>query len=174
MTSIITAVVLALLSYAVPPEPAEVLEIRDQYNQVKSMIEGGGDIEVYRTEVIVNSEDLTYPAVGHYVENITFFWKLNHETGDKVLLMVISHSEHAAWSTYTEILYDDSGKPLFSYFSQPGYSSEMEEIRQWYSGGDVIYATCAVSTDGETEFVEPSENSFMRDPDDLWTAFMLL
>jgi len=174
MASFLSIVVLALFAYVVPPEPAEVLEIRQQYNLVKSMIEGSGDIEVYRTEVNVNPDDLTYPAVGHYMETITFFWKLNHETGEKVLLMVTSHSEHAAWSTYTEILYDTSGKPLFSYFSQPGYDGDLEEIRHWYSGGEVIYSTCAVSFDGETEFVEPLVDSFMRDPDDLRNVFILL
>lgn len=113
--------------YTVPPEPSEVLEIRERYCEVKVLIED--ECALYRTVIDINPTYVPYPAVGTYREQITFYWLLGQEYDTYELLFVTIAGEHAAWTDYTEILYDN-GEAVFTYYSFPNYDGVLEESRR--------------------------------------------
>jgi hypothetical protein len=105
----------ALVSAGLPPEPPEVLEIRSAYGSAWEDVDAG---LLYRTEIVINPDLLSYPALGNYRESITLYWKA--EAGDRWLVLAVYDAEFAAHDEYAEILY--SGGPfeeeaVFYYFS---------------------------------------------------------
>ncbi|MCK7522889.1 MAG: hypothetical protein MZV64_37045 [Ignavibacteriales bacterium] len=48
------------------------MEIRERYNEVKESLQTSPDI--YRTEIHVNPDDMSFPALGHFQESIILYW----------------------------------------------------------------------------------------------------
>jgi hypothetical protein len=162
-----------IAGYTVPPEPPEVLEIREHYSDVKELMED--EYALYRTDIDINSTNVPYPAVGNYREQISFYWFLDEEYGTYELLFVTISAEHAAHADYTEILYN-KGEAVFTLYSFVYSDGVLEESRRWFSGGEEIHATCCIISGDTTEYLSPSErgNNFIRDPEKLMEVFNML
>jgi len=160
--------------YTVPPEPSEVLEIRELYSEVKVLMED--EYALYRTVIDINSTNVPFPAVGNYREEITLFWTLAEEHDAYKLLFVTISGEHAAYKDYTEILYDYSGEAVFTLYSF-SYSGELlEESRRWFCAGEEIHATCCLISDDSIEYLSPPEreSNFVRDPETIMEIFGMI
>ncbi|MCD4702644.1 MAG: hypothetical protein K8S24_12390 [Candidatus Aegiribacteria sp.] len=160
--------------YTVPAEPPEVLEIREHYGEIREQMDD--EHGFYRTVIDINPTDVPFPAVGHYREQITFYWTLDEEYGTYKLLFVTISGEHAANTDYTEILYDYDGEAVFTLFSFINPNGILEETRRWFSGGEEIHATCRIVSEDATEYLSPSEreSNFMRDPETLMETFRMI
>lgn len=159
--------------YTVPTEPPEVLEIREHYGEVKTLMDD--EYGFYRTVIDINPTYVPFPAVGNYREEITFYWIIGEEYDSYQLLFVTISTEHAAHADYTEILYNN-GEAVFTLYSFDYNDGVQEESRRWFRGGEEIHATCCVISDDTTEYFSPSEreNNFIRDPEKLMEVFNML
>ena len=134
--------------------------IRERYNGVKADIYTSPDI--YRTEIHVNPDDSSYPALGHFQESIILYWW--SRAGGIGLIMAVCNGGYAVHNEYTEVLYGDEGEPLFMLFS---YSNDPEttfEERRWYRDGAGFHATGRVLSHEGEESCEPEGFNAPRDP----------
>jgi hypothetical protein len=160
ITLVIVAVVLQTAE--LPAEPASVHEIRSMYAEVMKEIAEGS---LLRTEVEINPGDLPYPALGHYRERITLYWKA--EAGDRWLLLAASTGEFAAHSEYAEILY--TGGPgeeevAFYYFVSDNLEGPYGEYRTWYINGEIVYGTQCYSRGEEPTYMNEYDD-YRGEPD---------
>jgi hypothetical protein len=148
----------ALAASQLPPEPPEVPEIRQVYNTAWDDI---GEGLLYRTEIVINPDLLSYPALGNYRESITLYWAA--EAGDRWLVLAVYDAEFAAHDEYAEILF--SGGPfeeeaVFYYFRQDG---PFAEYRTWYEGGEALYGTQRYLPD-EDPFLMDERDDYRGEP----------
>lgn len=110
-----------------------IQDIRDLYFQTNAEIEAGG---FYTTVVNMNSEDLSFPAVGVFVRTTTFHWLAEPwNTPANRLVKATVSSEVSAAREYAEYLYDDSGRLVFC-FVEGGYDEV--EHRYYFSDGRLV------------------------------------
>lgn len=172
MMAAFLAAALLIAGYTVPAEPPGVQSVRARYGEVSELIQQ--EYDVYSTRITVNPDNVSYPAVGNYMEEITMYWTLDPGTMERVLHFVTVEGEHAAWTDYTEILYDDDGKVLFTFYTCPDLEGRTTETRRWFSGGEQIHSTSRTVSGGEHEYFPPPEIDSMRDPSALLKVFRLL
>lgn len=169
MTVPLLAMALAVIIQA-SPEPSGVLAIRERYNGVKADLYTSPDI--YRTEIHINPDDTSYPALGHFQESIILYWW--SRAGESGLVMAVCSGGYAAHNEYTEVLYGDDGTPQFMLFS---YSNDPEttfEERRWYRDGAEFHATGRMlSPDGEESYELLGFNA-PRDPAYFMELFELI
>ncbi len=156
----------------------EVEEIRDYYNEIKGSLDNG-ECGLYRTEVMINSEYLPYPALGNYQERIDFYWR--SEAGYSRLILVTWSAEYAAYNEYGEILYKvdevyegDEEEVVFQFVSYDNCDEYGTEIRWWFDGGRVIDSQGRTnSPEGVVEFVpDPEEETeYGHDHEELLEMF---
>lgn len=160
--------------YSVPPEPSEVPEIRKIYGEVKALMED--EYALYRTVIDINSTNVPFPAVGNYREEITFYWTLVEEYATYKLLFVTISGEHAAYTDYSEILYNCNGEAVFTLYSFSYPNGILEESRRWFCAGEEIHATCCLVSDNTVEYLSPPEreSNFMRNPETLMEIFRMM
>jgi hypothetical protein len=142
-----------------PPEPPEVLEIREAYERAWDDVDNG---HLYMTEITINPDLLSYPALGNYCEYIVLYWQA--EAGDRWLVLAVYDAEFAAHDEYAEILF--SGGPgreemIFYYFAQEG---PYAEYRTWYSDGQAVYGTERYAPDEDPWYMDPADD-YRGDPD---------
>ncbi|MBN1620735.1 hypothetical protein JW890_08425 [candidate division WOR-3 bacterium] len=115
-------------------------EIREAYNEANEMIKND---EYYRTDISVNSHNLSFPAVGIYNRQITMFWE-SRPWSETVYGIVKIHikSEISAAGYYDEYLFDEEGNLIFCY-REGGYD-EIE--RRYYFSGDRLLRLIAEGT----------------------------
>ena len=123
----------------------EVDDIREYYNEVKEHLDD--EYGLYRTEISINTEDGVYPAVGHYQEEITFYW--GSEAGHQWLVLVIWSGEFSMHREYGEVLFSiperpwegDTGELLFEFVSFHNSDGMPSESRWWYSEGELLQSS---------------------------------
>lgn len=150
-----------MLTAELPVEPDEVLEIRGMYNEVIKGIEEGS---FYRTEVEINPDDLSYPAVGHCPAWIVLYWSA--EVGDRWLLLAEYTGEFAAHCEYAEILYAGvygEEEVVFYYFVADNLEGPYSEYRTWFDEGEIVYGTQRYSREEEPSFM--SDDGYRGEPD---------
>ena len=137
---IATMLIIASLSPA-----DEITGIRDYYNQVKEALESGSS-SLYTTELLVNTDDMSYPALGKYQEKMTFHW--GSEAGYSWLVLVTWESAYAAVEYYGEALYmtddysvENSEEVVFQFQSMGIGGEVMYEERWWFDDGQVIQSS---------------------------------
>jgi hypothetical protein len=156
--------------YQVPPEPEGVAAIRESYTDVKAHLDD--EYGLYRTEIVINSGDIPFPALGNYREVITLYWSC--EAGESSLVLAVHTGEFAAHGEYSEVLFDDDGSVEFQFFSWDNGTGERNEVRRWFSNGTEIHATsCRITAEG-TEFYPPAEDDLTREPEFYTELFDLL
>ncbi len=169
MTVPLLAMALAVIIQA-SPEPSGVLAIRERYNGVKADLYTSPDI--YRTEIHINPDDTSYPALGHFQESIILYWW--SRAGESGLLMAVCNGGYAAHNEYTEVLYGEDGTPQFMLFS---YSNDPEttfEERRWYRDGAEFHATGRMLFPEGEESYELLGFNAPRDPEYFLELFELL
>lgn len=168
---VILFVALALAAdYELPPEPEGVGEIRAIYNEVKAGLED--EYGLYRTEISVNATDLPYPALGDYRQDIVLHWW--SEAGEDGLVLAVHEGVYAAHHEYTEVLFDGYGTVLFCLYAWDNGTGDRYEVRRWYEDGSEIHAmSCRITVEG-TEFLPPSEDDLIREPEYYQELFDLL
>lgn len=172
------AVMLLLLVTAADASSPGVGDIRQRYRQVKEDIAMG--VGPYVTELVVNAEDLSYPAVGHYQEWITFHWE--SQAGYNWPVLVEWTSEHSAMPVHGELLFSASGvdeqgsaEAVFMFLSAFDNDGNLTEYRWWWSGGELLQASGKTFLpDGEVvQFVpeDPSSYTYTKTPERLAELF---
>lgn len=155
LTCTVLAAVLATAAGA-----GTVQEIRDYYNDVKANLDN-----YYRTDVVINSNYLSYPALGNYQETIKFYWR--SEAGYSRLVLATWSSEYAAHNESGEVLFfvdevyeGDEEEVAFQFVSYDNYGEYGTQIRWWYDNGSLIQsAGRTVTEEGVVEFVpDPEED----------------
>ncbi|MCK4806181.1 MAG: hypothetical protein KAT09_00970 [Candidatus Aegiribacteria sp.] len=111
----------------------QIQYIRDIYAWTNEEIEKE---ELYKTVVDVNTEGLSYPAVGTYHPLLTFYFGFSEENPypdnlRKAILIV----DRAAYHEYSEFLYDGYGNLIFVYMTGRPVEPEM---RFYYYQGELI------------------------------------
>ncbi len=108
-------------------------DIREAYNEVNKMIQND---EYYRTEISVNSSNLSFPAVGIFNRQITMFWESRPwaETAYGIIKIHVK-SEISAAEYYDEYLFDEEGNLIFCY--KDGGYDEIQR-RYYFSGGRLL------------------------------------
>ncbi len=140
-----------VISFVVPAD--EIDDIKNYYNEVKEHLYD--EYGLYRTSVSINTEDGIYPAVGHYQEEITFYW--DSEGGYSWIVLVIWSAEFSVHREYGEVLFSepeepwegDTGELLFEFVSFHNSDGIPTESRWWYTGGELLQSS------GQTTY--PSE-----------------
>ena len=108
-------------------------DIRALYGEANALIESE---ELFRTEVRVNSAGTSFPGVGIFNRNITFFWAAEPWSSPAYRLVKAHVSSQAsAVEEYAEYLFDQEGGLVFCYMSG-GY--DRIEHRFYYSGGRLV------------------------------------
>ncbi len=79
----------------------EIADIREYCNQVMEHLDD--EHGLYRTEISINTRNGIYPAIGHYQENITFYW--GSDGGFVWLVLVTWNGGYASRREYGEIFY---------------------------------------------------------------------
>lgn len=149
----------------------EIAEIREHYTSVKDMIETGE--QLYRTELVINSEGMMYPALGTYSRIFSFFWDIDPEEYPAGRLLFISvESQYAAVEEYEEFLFNPSGELVF-YFRSGGYN--MNEERFYFDRGFLLrYILDGESTDRPEEEALVEGNRILLESEGLFQAFNLV
>lgn len=170
MTAAFLSLALVTSGFQVPPEPLEVLAIRDRYNEVKESLYSSPDI--YRTETHVNPDDSPYPALGHFQESIILYWW--SRAGESALVIAVCTGGYAAHNEYTEVLYGDDGTPMFMLFSWSNGPDITTEERRWYRDGTEFHASGKILTPDGEEYYELYEFNAPRDPEYFLALFELI
>ena len=168
--------VMLVITCVVPAD--EVDDIREYYNEVKEHLDD--EYGLYRTSVSINTEDGSYPAVGHYQEEITFYW--NSEGGYSWLVLVIWSGEFSVHREYGEVLFSepeepwegDTGELLFEFVSFYNSDDILSESRYWYSGGELLRSSGQSDyPSGNIEFTPdiPGEYDYAHNPAELLEMF---
>ncbi len=156
----------------------EITEIREYYNEVKEHLDD--EYGLYRTSVSINTEDGSYPALGHYQQEITFYW--GSEAGYDWLVLVIWSGEFAAHREYGEVLFSEPDEPwegdeeelLFEFVSFYNSDGGTSESRWWYAGGELLRSTGQTDyPSGVIEFTPdiPGEYDYAHNPAELLEMF---
>jgi hypothetical protein len=170
-TMLLLVISLLVLSSSVFADVTEqVDDIRNIYDHTNQEIENG---ELYRTEVDINADGLSYPAVGIYHPVLTLYFGFSEENPypdnlRKAVLIV----DRAAYHEYSEFLYDGYGRLIFAYIAgQPDYP----EMRFYYYYGELIKVIEGSDsfTTFSTEQLELSER-FQRQGEGLTTTLQRL
>ena len=111
----------------------QVQYIRDIYDWTNEEIDKE---ELYKTVVDVNTDGLSYPAVGTYHPYLTFYFGFSEENPyPDNLRKAILTVDRAAYHEYSEFLYDGFGNLIFVYMT--GRPAE-PEMRFYYYQGELI------------------------------------
>lgn len=157
----------------------EITEIRDYYTEVKERIDD--EYDLYRTEIFINTEDESYPALGNYQEEITFYW--GSEGGSSWLVLAVWSGEHASHNEYGEVLFSEPDDPrggeigelVFQFVSFDNNDDNMAEVRWWFSQGELLQSAGeTVYSDGvvyEYEPAVPDEYDYAHSPAELLDMF---
>jgi len=91
---------------------SDIEEIRTLYYQVSENITEGD--HYYITEVNVNKDNMSYPAVGVYNPVITFYWDyLGAEAYPKKIVKIIMNINRSAYQEYYEFLLNRDQEVIF-------------------------------------------------------------
>ena len=172
------ALIAVMLVIACAVSADEIDDIREYYNEVKEHLDD--ECVLYRTTVSINTEDGSYPALGHYQEEITFYWGC--EAGYEWLVLVIWSGEFAAHREYGEVLFSepeepwegDKGELLFEFVSSHNSDGMLTESRWWYAGGELLRSSGQSDyPSGVIEFTPdiPGEYDNAHNPAELLTMF---
>jgi hypothetical protein len=141
----------------------EITEIRNYYNEVKQALEDGTS-SLYTTELVINTGDMSYPAVGKYMEHITFYW--GSEAGDSWLVLVTWKSEYAAMDLCGEALYmtedpsvENSEEVVFQFLSTGMGGEVMYEERWWFDQGQIIQSAGKSYVSGILHEYDPTDGA---------------
>ena len=123
----------------------EINEIREYYNDVKEHLDD--EYGLYRTEISINTRDQVYPVLGHFQEEITFYW--NSEAGYSWPVLIVWSGEYAAHREYGEVLFSapeepwdgERGELIFEFISFDNSDEVVTELRWWYAGGELLQST---------------------------------
>lgn len=123
---------LVLLAFSIPiaAQTSEIREIRTTYNDINRKIAAG---DLYLTEINVNKNDASYPAVGTHQKLFRFYFSVG-EGGDTLHKVEIS-STSAARTYRREYLFGSDGSLKFV-FSDDG----MTESRLYMKWDKLIRA----------------------------------
>lgn len=115
-------------------------EIRQIYTETNRLIaqseteaEGGG---VFLTELVINKNNASYPAVGVYNSTIKFYYKFGDNTKDPYpnrLMKIVVKANHSAMTDDSEYLFDTFGDLIFVW-----ERSGDETRRMYYESGRLI------------------------------------
>jgi hypothetical protein len=169
--------VLLVISFSVAAD--EVQEIRDYYNEVKELITS--EFGLYRTTLSINDCDMVYPALGHYMEEITFYWGC--EAGYKWLVLAVWSGEFSMHREYGEVLFStpdepwegDTGELLFEFVSFNNSDEIVTDARWWYSGGELLQSSEQTTyPDTVYTFIPeiPEPDRYSHNPEELMEMFL--
>ena len=157
----------------------EVEEIREYYNEVKEQITH--EFGLYRTRVTVNTQSMVYPALGHYQEEITFYWGC--EAGYEWLVLAVWSGEFSMHREYGEVLFStpdepwkgETGELLFEFVSFDNSDDIVTELRWWFGEGELLQSS-EQTTYPDTVYTSIPEirepNRFSRNPEELMELFL--
>jgi len=177
----ILTVILLAAACAVSLNADEVAGIREYYNEVMDHLDD--EYGLYRTEISINTEDGIYPALGHYQEDIVFYW--DSEGGYKWLVFATWSGEYASHNEYGEVLFSCTGAPwdgdtgeeelVFQFIAFDNSDDNLAEVRWWFTGGELLQsAGKTVYSDGveyEFEPSAPDDFDYAHYPSELLSMF---
>jgi len=92
--------------------PSDIEEIKTLYYQISEKISEGK--HYYITEVNVNRENMSYPAVGVYNSLITYYWDYQaEEVKPQKIVKIIMKINRAAYEEYYEFLLNREQEIIF-------------------------------------------------------------
>lgn len=165
MKKSVFALILAFLAVSVSAET--INSIREAYNEANKMIQNE---ELYRTEISVNSSDMSFPAVGIFNKSVVCYWACEPESDDFYRLIKV-HCKLiiSAFEEYTEVLYNDMGQPIFCY-KKGGYGEQEDREERYYfsdlklirliSGGDTFDSPDNEQLSEAEEVLKEAENFY--------------
>jgi hypothetical protein len=155
---LVTVLILVSMSTA-----DSITEIRNYYNEVKDALESGNS-SLYETELLINTGDMSYPALGKYTEKITFHWGC--EAGESWLVLVTWECEYAAIDICGEALYTthdqfvmNSEEVVFQFQSTGMGGETMYEERWWFDDGELIQSSGESFVSGIPEEYAPNDGA---------------
>lgn len=104
-------------------------EIRQIYKETNKLIDDSENTEIFLTELVVNKNNGSYPAVGIYNSTVKFFYTYGDREKNPYpnqLLKVIVTTNRSAMTEHSEFLFNSSQQLIF-YFEKKD-----EEERRFY------------------------------------------
>lgn len=147
-----------------------IQSIRNLYVEVNNGVEGGS---YYCTEVRMNPEDKSYPAVGTFIKTIAFFWDIDPENDlTPSVFFIRINSQHAAIEEYEEFLFNPDG--TLAFFFRKGGIEQIEE-RFYFNGSQLISYTVdgTAADDPASDHIELAEQ-VLQQTENLTRSFALL
>ena len=154
----------------------KVLEIREYYKEVKTHSENAehDSIRYYSDQIIRNTNDFQWRAIGTFHDTLTFWYndlmeasmQENNSTNDSAwaLALVTSYTQMGGMTQYREWLFKD-GKLIFHFDKMNGYDEESTWEYRYYFNNDKLIrfmqGSQIISFDGDPKAILQSGKNLL-------------
>lgn len=137
---LIAAILFGPILVSAQPENGRIAEIRQVYSETNRRISEAeshfSESEIFLTELIVNSGETMYPAVGQYRETIKFYYTYGDREVSPYpnrLIKIAVFLQRSAERETAEYYFDAAGRLVFALESEKG-----SEKRFYFASGKLI------------------------------------